>query len=90
MKKYNQSALSAKGRRVIFEEAKKGGVIIQRKSTSGEVLDEFILCTKDKCMDINNTTSKVLRDFAEWWGVDGYMEGDKITNVIDNYIKEKK
>jgi hypothetical protein len=43
MKKYNQSALSAKGRRVIFEEAKKGGVIIQRKSTSGEVLDEFVM-----------------------------------------------
>ena len=48
MKKYNQSALSAKGRRVIFEEAKKNGVIIQRKSTSGEVLDEFILKEKKK------------------------------------------
>jgi hypothetical protein len=43
VKKYNQSALSAKGRRVIFEEAKKNGVIIQQKSTSGEVLCEFIL-----------------------------------------------
>ena len=48
MKAYNQSALSAKGRRVIFEEAKKGGVIIQRKSTSGEVLDEFVLKEKKK------------------------------------------
>ena len=48
MKKYNQSALSNKGRRKIFEEAKKGGVIIQRKSTSGEVLDEFILREKKK------------------------------------------
>lgn len=47
MKKFNQSALSNKGRRVIFEEAKKDGVIIQRKSTSGEVLDEFILVTAD-------------------------------------------
>ena len=48
LKKYNQSALSARGRRVIFEEAKKNGVIIQRKSTSGEVLDEFILKEKKK------------------------------------------
>jgi len=43
MNKYNQSALSNKGRRAIFEEAKQGGVIIQRKSTSGEVLDEFVM-----------------------------------------------
>ena len=48
MRKYNQSALSAKGRREIFEEAKLNGVIIQRKSTSGEVLDEFILKEKKK------------------------------------------
>ena len=48
MKTYNQSALSAKGRRVIFEEAKKGGVIIQRKSTSGEVLDEFVMISFDR------------------------------------------
>jgi hypothetical protein len=48
VKKYNQSALSAKGRRVIFEEAKKNGVIIQQKSTSGEVLCEFILKEKKK------------------------------------------
>jgi len=48
MKKYNQSALSNKGRRAIFEEAKQGGVIIQRKTTSGEVIDEFILKEKKK------------------------------------------
>ena len=59
MKKYNQSALSNKGRRAIFEEAKQGGVIIQRKSTSGEVLDEFVMTElkkskEDKSSDRSN------------------------------------
>jgi hypothetical protein len=53
VKKYNQSALSAKGRRVIFEESKLDGVIIQRKSTSGEVLDEFLLVHIDDAVRAN-------------------------------------
>ena len=72
MKTYNQSALSAKGRRVIFEEAKKGGVIIQRKSTSGEVLDEFALVPMDmlqQLVDGANELSSIVIEIGKAQGV---------------------
>lgn len=47
MNKYNQSALSNKGRRKIFEEAKNGGVIIQQKTTASEVVGELVLIPLD-------------------------------------------
>ena len=55
MKKYNQSALSNKGRRKIFEEAKKGGVIIQQKTTAGEVVCELVVIDKASFDKLNKT-----------------------------------
>jgi len=52
MNKYNQSALSNKGRRAIFEEAKQGGVIIQQKTTAGEVVSELALVSMDKQIEL--------------------------------------
>jgi hypothetical protein len=43
MKKYNVSDLSNTKRREVLEEARKSPVLIQRKNTNGELLEEFIL-----------------------------------------------
>lgn len=60
MNKYNQSALSNKGRRKIFEEAKNGGVIIQQKTTAGEVVGEFVLVQKPATIINDNNGGLVL------------------------------
>jgi hypothetical protein len=42
MKTFNASDLAHK-RTEIFEAAKSGGAILQRKNTNGDVLDEFVM-----------------------------------------------
>lgn len=52
MKTYKSSDLTHK-RAEVLKEAKANGVIIQQLETNGEVRGEFVLCTKDKYMGIN-------------------------------------
>ena len=61
MKKYNQSALSNKGRRAIFEEAKQGGVIIQQKTTAGEVVSELVMIDKVDYDNLRGDLNDALR-----------------------------
>lgn len=46
MKTFNASDMAHK-RTEIFEAAKDGGVIIQKKNTNGVVLEEFVLIRND-------------------------------------------
>ena len=55
MKTYKSSDLTHK-RAKVFEEAEKNGVIIQVRKTNGDVMKEFVLCTKDKYMGINHSS----------------------------------
>ena len=48
MKTFNASDMAHK-RTEIFEAAKDGGAIIQKKNTNGVVLDEFVLLWGDRC-----------------------------------------
>ena len=50
MKKYKSSDLTHK-RAEVFKEAEKGGVIIQKLNTNGDVEKEFILQTVDRYID---------------------------------------
>ena len=52
MKKFNASDLSKKPSQV-FAEAREDGAIIQHKDRQGKVVEEFVICTKDKYMGIN-------------------------------------
>lgn len=52
MKTYKSSDLTHK-RAEVLEEAAENGVIIQQLETNGKVRQEFVLCTKDKYMGIN-------------------------------------
>lgn len=84
MNKYNQSALSNKGRRKIFEEAKQGGVIIQQKTTAGEVVGELVLIDKALFNEVACDAQPFLgaggRDvedvFADGWD-DAVLKGDR-------------
>jgi hypothetical protein len=53
MKKFNASDLSKKPSQV-FAAAREGGAVIQHKDRQGNVVEEFIICTKDKYMGIND------------------------------------
>ena len=53
MKRFNASDLSKKPSQV-WAAAREDGAIIQHKDRSGKnVIEEFIICTKDKYMGIN-------------------------------------
>ena len=52
MKKFNASDLSKKPSQV-FAAAREDGAIIQHKDRQGKVVEEFVICTKDKYMGIN-------------------------------------
>ena len=52
MKAYKSSDLTHK-RAEVLKEAAENGVIIQQLETNGVVRQEFVLCTKDKYMGIN-------------------------------------
>jgi len=52
MKKFNASDLSKKPSEV-WAAAREDGAIIQHKDRQGKVVEEFIICTKDKYMGIN-------------------------------------
>lgn len=43
MKTYSASDLGSHKRTEVFEAAKEGGVIIQKKNTNGVVMEEFVL-----------------------------------------------
>ncbi len=47
MKTYSASDLGSHKRTEIFEAAKSDGVIIQKKNTNGEVLEEFVMIQAD-------------------------------------------
>ena len=51
MKAFNASLLGSHKRTEIFEAAKDGGAIIQRKNTNGTVLEEFVLLQADRSDD---------------------------------------
>ena len=52
MKAYKSSDLTHK-RAEVLKEAAENGFIIQQLETNGVVRQEFVLCTKDKYMGIN-------------------------------------
>lgn len=37
----------------------------------------------------NNNDKAVLMRFAEWWGVDGHLEGEKLTDVINMFVDDQ-
>ena len=66
MKTFNASDLAHK-RTEIFNAAKAGGAILQRKNTNGVVLEEFILVSKAKIQPLpdglaKNTLKKFLKE----------------------------
>ena len=53
MKKFNAGDLSKKPKQV-FDAARAEGAIIQHKDRQGDVVEEFVVVTKDKYMGIND------------------------------------
>lgn len=58
MNTYKASALSAKGRRAILDEAEKDGVIILRCNTNGDVLGELVLISLEAANKISSKEAK--------------------------------
>lgn len=56
MKTFSASDLGSHKRTEVFEAAKEGGVIIQKRGTNGKPLDEFVM------LPLNNY--KLLEDFC--------------------------
>ena len=63
MKTYSASDLGSHKRTEVFEAAKEGGVIIQKRGTNGKPLDEFVMCHTDLIdNDIKDSIKAMIED----------------------------